>query len=303
MNPTFEGAADAIVNGDVSALARLLDEEPQLIHQRSTREHRCTLLHYVGANGFEGYRQKSPPNAVEIAELLLERGAEVDALTGKDIGSGTTLGLVATSVHTHRAGTQTPLLETLLNRGASVDGSPGQWNPLLAALHNDRPESAKFLAEHGAKLDLEGAAGVGDLEVVKRFFNNDGTLKPDATQRQLEEGFIWACEYGRMDVVKFLLDKGVDLSTGTGTDQTALHLAAHRVQLEIIKILKDRGAPLEVFNCYGGTVLGQALWSAHNGEPDIDFAPVMELLLAAGAKPDVYPGMKEEIEKIIGRAL
>jgi hypothetical protein len=29
----------------------------------------------------------------------------------------------------------------------------------------------------------------------------------------------------------------------------------------------------------------------------------MELLLAAGAKPDVYPGMKEEIEKIIGRAL
>src|SRR5689334_20429426 len=126
MNPTFEVAADAIVNGDVSALARLLDEEPQLIHHRSTREHRCTLLHYVGANGFEGYRQKSPPNAVEIAELLLERGAEVDALTGKDIGSGTTLGLVATSVHTHRAGTQTPLLETLLNRGASVDGSPGQ---------------------------------------------------------------------------------------------------------------------------------------------------------------------------------
>src|SRR5690349_9994223 len=77
MNPNFEGAADAIVNGDVATLVRLLDEEPQLIHQRSTREHRCTLLHYVGANGVEGYRQKSPPNAVELAELLLERGAEV----------------------------------------------------------------------------------------------------------------------------------------------------------------------------------------------------------------------------------
>ena len=303
MSLNFESAADAIVNGDVATLERLLDEEPQLIHQRSTRKHRCTLLHYVGANGFEGFRQKSPPNAVEIAELLLERGAEVDALTGDDIGSGTTLGLVATSVYTHRASVQIPLLEILLSRGASVDGLPGKWNPLLAALHNDRPEAAKFLAAHGVKLDLEGAAGVGDLEVVKSFFNDDGTLKPEATKRQLEKGFIWACEYGRMDVVKFLLDKGVDLSTGAGTDQTALHLAAHRGQLDIIRLLLDRGAPLEVFNCYGGTILGQALWSAHNGEPEIDFAPVMELLLAAGAKPDVYPGMKERIEKIIGRVL
>ena len=41
MSPNFEAAADAIVNGDVAMLVRLLDEEPQLIHQRSTREHRC----------------------------------------------------------------------------------------------------------------------------------------------------------------------------------------------------------------------------------------------------------------------
>ena len=29
--------------------------------------HRATLLHYVGANGVEAYRQKTPPNATEIA--------------------------------------------------------------------------------------------------------------------------------------------------------------------------------------------------------------------------------------------
>jgi hypothetical protein len=303
MSSNFELAADAVVNGDANTLERLLDDEPQLIETRSTREHRCTLLHYVGANGFEAYRQKSPPNAVEIAELLLRCGAEVDAVTGEAIGRGTTLGMVATSVHTHRAGVQIRLLETLLNHGASVDGLPGSWNPLLAALHNDRPESAYFLAQKGAKLDLEGAAGVGDLETVKSFFNENDTLKSEATRHQLEAGFIWACEYGRIDVVRFLLDKGVDVSAGAGTDQTALHLAAHRGQLDIIKLLLDRGAPLEVFNCYGGTVLDQALWSAHNGEPEIDFAPVMELLLAAGAKPNVYPGMKEEVEKIIGRSL
>ena len=45
----FETAADAICNGDVKTLKRLLAEEPQLIHSRSTREHKATLLHYVSA--------------------------------------------------------------------------------------------------------------------------------------------------------------------------------------------------------------------------------------------------------------
>ena len=303
MSTKFEEAADAIVSGDIDTLTRLLDENPELIHERSTREHRCTLLHYVGANGFEGFRQKSPKNAVEIAELLLERGADVDAVTSGEIGVGTTLGLVATSVHPHRAGVQIPLLELLIKHGASVEGLPGKWNPLRAALANDRPEAARFLAEKGATLDLQGAAGVGFLDVVKSYFNDDGRLKPNATREQFEKGFIFACEYGRRDVVDFMLDKGVDLAAGANTDQTALHLAAHRGQLDIINLLIDRGAPLEVFNCYGGTVLGQALWSAENGEPDIDFVPVIETLLAAGAQPDVYPGMKERIEKILGRPI
>ena len=299
----FELAADAIVSGDIDTLTRLLDANPELIHERSTREHACTLLHYVGANGFEGFRQKSPKNAVEIAKLLLERGAEVDAVTSGGMGTGTTLGLVATSVHPHRAGVQIPLLETLIEHGASVDGLPGKWNPLLASLHNDRPEAARYLAERGATLDLEGAAGVGFLEVVRSFFNDDGSLKPNATKKQFEDGFRFACEYGRKDVVEFMLDKGVDLAAGANTGQTALHLAAHRGQLDMIRLLLDRDAPLEVFNCYGGTVLDQALWSAHNGEPEIDFVPVIELLLTAGAKTDVYPEMKARIEKVLGRSL
>jgi hypothetical protein len=30
---------------------------------------------------------------------------------------------------------------------------------------------------------------------------------------------------------------------------------------------------------------------------------VIELLLAAGARSDVYPGMKEKLEKVIGRSI
>ena len=133
----FESAVEAIIEGDVATLKQLLRENPELIRARSTREHRATLLHYVGANGFEGYRQKSPKNAVHVAKILLDAGAEVDALPEGAIGLGTPLGFVATSLHPARAGVQIELLETLLDHGASVDGAPGGWTPLVAALGHD----------------------------------------------------------------------------------------------------------------------------------------------------------------------
>src|ERR1041384_5630377 len=47
----FELAVEAIITGDVTTLKRLLRQNPELVRARSTREHRATLLHYVGANG------------------------------------------------------------------------------------------------------------------------------------------------------------------------------------------------------------------------------------------------------------
>jgi hypothetical protein len=45
-----------------------------------------------------------------------------------------------------------------------------------------------------------------------------------------------------------------------------------------------RNAPLEVKNRYGGTVLGQALWSAaHGGDPEL-YIEIIETLIAAGAE-------------------
>jgi ankyrin repeat protein len=267
----FESAADAIVTGDAATLESLLRENPKLVRARSTRVHRATLLHYVGANGFENYRQRSPGNAVEIAKILLNAGAEVDAEA--DIyGKSTTLDLVATSIHPKQAGVQIALMETLLEYGAAIDGSAGGGRPLTAALRNGRPEAAEFLAERGARLDLEGAAGLGWLPVVESFFNN-----ASATQAQMNAGFQWACEYGRTSVAGFLLQKGADLSAG-------LHWAVVGGQLDTIRLLLEQGAPLEAKNVYGGTALGQALWSAIHGDPGIDYVPIIETLLDRGAE-------------------
>ena len=112
----FESAVDAVVGGDLATLDRLLRANAELIRARSTRRHHATLLHYIGANGVEGFRQKTPPNAVKVAEMLLKGGAEVDAVA-EMYGGSTTLGLVATSIHPWLAGVQDALMEILLDHG------------------------------------------------------------------------------------------------------------------------------------------------------------------------------------------
>lgn len=261
----FEAAVDAIIAGDVTTLESLLRENPELVRTRSTRVHRAALLHYVSANGIEDFRQKTPKNVVEVAKILLKAGAEVDAVLAD--GASTSLGLVATSVHPLLAGVQIILLETLLGAGAAVNGVPGGWNPLIAALHNGRGEAAEFLAKRGARLDLEGAAGVGRLDVVKSFFNEDGSLKESATREQMKSGFAWACEFGRTSVVDFLLQNGIEADTRLRYNgQTGLHWAAYCAHVDTVKLLLERGASVGVKDeSFGGTPLGWALYGW--GEP------------------------------------
>ena len=304
----FERAADAVVAGDAATLQEMLQRNPALVHARSPREHRSMLLHYVSANGVEDYRQKTSENAVEIAAILLDAGAAVDAVADA-YGKGTPLGLTATSIHPLRAGVLIPLLEFLLTRGASIDGAPGGWNPVNACLANGRKLGAEFLANHGAKLDLEGASGVGRMELVKTFFNEDGSLSPSATKTQLESGFIWACEYGRAEVADFLLQMGVDRNTCRQFKLTGLHWAAASGDINTVKALLRHGALLEAKNVWGGTPLGSAIWAATESDPNdpvwpkADWAPIVKLLLEAGANVHAveYPTGNSRIDAVLRR--
>ena len=173
----FEQAVDAIVTGNLNALENLLRGHSDLARARSSRRHQATLLHYVSANGIEGYRQKTPANIVPIAELLLKVGADVNTVADL-YGGSTTLALVATSLHPERAGVQTALLQVLLDHGATIDAPNSRTTLVTACLANGRLPAAEFLALRGAKLDLEAAAGLGDLEKVKALFAESAT---DAT--------------------------------------------------------------------------------------------------------------------------
>ena len=295
----FEKAADAIVGGDILTLQRMLRENPELIHARSTRHQHAPLIHYVAANGIEGYRQVTPPNIIEVATLLLDAGAEVDATSDAYGGGSTTLGLVATSAHPRKARLQIPLMDLLLSRGAAIDGVPRGMTIVAGALANGCPEAARALVERGARVDdVATAAGVGRLDLVMR-------LAPDATKSQLEKALVTASWYGTIETIEFLLDRGVDVAAFDGM-MTPLHSAAGRADLAMTKLLIERGAPLERKNSFGGSVLDSTLWFAYNSVPEDlagrDYPAIIDVLLAAGARDDLYPKMKEYIDEIYRRA-
>jgi hypothetical protein len=267
----FEDAVEAIVAGNVDMLTRLVRERPELIRTRSTRRHHSMLLHYVGANGVEGFRQRTPKNAVQVAEVLLDAGAEVDAMADM-YGGSTTVGLVATSIHPKNAG--------------------GQNVPLInSCLANGRPGAAEYLARRGAAVDLEGAAGLGRLDLVRSFVADDGSLRNGATKEQMVDGFSWACEYGRTDVVAFLLERGMDVGARLRPhQQTGLHWAAYGPHIDTVKVLLRHGSPLDVRDkSFNGTALEWSLygWGQQPQRTEQHgYYEVVALLAAAGAALD-----------------
>ena len=71
-----------------------------------------------------------------------------------------------------------------------------------------------------------GAAALGRLDLVQRFFDAGRNLKSNTTKAQMQSAFMWACEDGRSDVVEFLLEQGAHLGGQNENELTGLHLAA-----------------------------------------------------------------------------
>lgn len=296
----FEGAADAVIAGDLATLDRMLRENPLLVHAHSPRVHHCTLLHYVAANGVEDFRQKSPPNAVAIATRLLDAGAKPDAIADTYSGDSwqTTLNLLVSSVHPHAAGVQVALVDTLVDYGAAVDGVKGDSSPLMTALAFNYPRAAEALARRGARVDaVITAAALGMTDVVDRMVLEGGTLRPEVPlnapswlhvgndpKAHVALALVWGCKFDRASVVTLLLAKGVNPRVADHDRMTALHWGAATGSIEIIDMLLEHDVDLETRNRWGGTVLDSTVFFAvHAPQQGVDYLPVLERLIAHGA--------------------
>jgi len=145
---------------------------------------------------------------------------------------------------------------------------------------------------------LEQNLTSGECPIITWY--NEGRFANEP--KALNGALTCACFNGRTMVAEFLLTKGVDPSAGNGTGLNAFHWAANRGQLETVKLLIERKAPLEVESMYGGTVLGTAIWSAVN-EPKPDHLAIIEALIQAGANLDAaeYPTGNAQVDELLRR--
>lgn len=262
----FEAAVEAVISGDVATLRSMLREHPELVRARSTRRHHATLLHYVAANGVEGGRQKMPENAVEVAKLLLDNGAEVDALADLYDAKCTTMSMLVSSSHPAEAGLQAALAETLLDYGATFDGPGSNWqSALLTALAFGYLATAEVLARCGAPLDnLAAVAGLGRVEDTAR-------LLPAADSHSRHIALALAAQHGHAPVVRLLLDAGENPNRynpdGYHSHSTPLHQAVGSNHMDVVRLLVERGARLDIQDTvYRGTPLD---WAVYGGRTAI----------------------------------
>ncbi len=260
LDSQFESAAEAVIGGDLATLASLLKNHPELVRVRSAREHHATLLHYVAANGVEDDRQKSPKNAVMVAQMLLRAGAEVDALADLYGSQCTTLSLLVSSTPPAKAGVQVALAETLLDFGADIEGT------LMTALAFGFGPAAEALVKRGASVDdIAAAAGLGRLADVNH-------LLPASDAEGRHRALALAAQHGYVEVVKLLLDAGEDPSrynpVGNHPHSTPLHQAVAAGHPAVVRLLVERGANLDIEDTvYHGTPLG---WAKHTGQVEIE---------------------------------
>ncbi|KAI9432788.1 hypothetical protein H4582DRAFT_2102105 [Lactarius indigo] len=220
---------------------RLIDKHLQ---QLSALGGRCgTPLHATLFNGH-----------FEVAQLLRERGADLNALNVKKV---TPLHLVSQHGHLTAA-------KWLLDRGADVNFQDTyRQTPLYWAAACGNIEVARILLEHNAEVNtrvvdgstpLMAASLYGYTDVVQYLLdhNADADIRDDEGNTALH----FAAQFGQLEVCRTLLERNVEVNPQDNEGSTPLHRASQgwtREQLDVVQLLLDHGADVQLRNCRGKT--------------------------------------------------
>lgn len=189
-------------SGDVEAVGRLLSENPELATARfAARGGTSTALHFV--TDWPGYF----PNGPQIARLLLDAGADPDALTTGG-GSETPGPGSETPLHYAASSDDVDVAAALIDGGANLeipDGSIG--TPLDNAVGYACWNVARLLVARGARVEKLWHAGA--LGMLDRL---DDLLVSGIDPELVSQGFWHACAGGQRRAAERLLGAGADVN-------------------------------------------------------------------------------------------
>jgi len=281
-HPRFDEAVAAMDAGDLDRLRSLIASDRALVHARSNLEPPyhyftgATLLHHVAGNPdrgrLEGKLPPLPKNSPDVARLLLDAGADVQARTLGPNG-GDTMGLLLTSKQASDADVAGPLIDVLLEYGARLDLKSDDC--LDGSLANHAPRAAEKTIELGAKPDVLAAAALGRMDLLRGFFDDDGKLlsrpRRQGTEMTARDAIGLAMLYAyvreQREAVDFLLEKDGNWDMIGVNNGAALHRAAFSGDREMVQRLVAKGADMgNRNNPFNSTPLG---WADHNTQGEI----------------------------------
>ena len=219
----------AIRTGNHKAITHLLSGDLRLAQARiGVRGGTRTLLHVV--TDWPGYFPEGP----QTARLLIEAGAEVDAVA--------TPAPHETPLHWAASSDDVDVAEVLIDAGADIekpDGSIG--TPLDNAVGDSCWHVARLLAARHARVDkLWHAAALGMLSRLQELLDAE---PPDDERSQ---AFWHACAAGQRRAAELLLEEGASLEWvpryARGTPLDAARSLGTR-QENVISWLRELGAP------------------------------------------------------------
>ncbi|MGF2773295.1 ankyrin repeat domain-containing protein [Bacillus cereus] len=109
--------------------------------------------------------------------------------------------------------------------------------------------------------EIRNAIKIGDINKVKQLISNDTKI----IHRKTSYG-TWlhiAAKKGDLNIVKFLVHKGIEVDASGGTfDSSALNLAAGAGHLDVVNYLIEAGAELDVSLAKRNPLFG-AIYGGH----------------------------------------
>lgn len=252
---TFRRGVQLLDAGDVAGLRAHLRQHPDLVRRHIVFEggnyfQNPTLLEFVAENPIR--HGKLPSHIVEVTKVILDARVERSSLNE-------TLGLVCSGRVPRECGVQVSLIDLLCDQGADANSA------IQAAVVHGEFDAVNALLRRGARLDLPVAAALGRIEDARR-------LLPTAASRDRHLALALASQFGHVEIVRPLLDAGEDPSrynpVGFHSHSTPLHQAAWAGRMEVVRLLVERGAKLDLKDTlWQGT---PADWARHAGKAEIE---------------------------------